>query len=64
MDSYKNVKTFLVGFIDNKNNPENTPILIVGERLLNQSTKIINSFEGNEARELYNKLVGNQEERK
>lgn len=60
MDSYKNVKTHLIGYIDN---PEN-PILIVGERLLNQSTRIINSFEGDEARELYNKLIGDQEEQK
>lgn len=38
-------------------NKNGTGVLIVGRKRMNQSVDIINAFEGDEARELYEKLV-------
>lgn len=39
-------------------NGEDVGILIVGRKRPNQSVDIINAFQGKEAYELYNKLIG------
>lgn len=39
-------------------NGEDVGVLIVGRKLPNQSVDIINAFQGKEAEELYNKLIG------
>ena len=39
-------------------NGEDVGVLIVGRRRPNQSVDIINAFQGKEAEELYNKLIG------
>ena len=39
-------------------NGEDVGILIVGRKRPNQSVDIINAFQGKEAEELYNKLIG------
>lgn len=36
------------------------PILIVGRKRPNESVEIVNAFQGEEAIELYKKLVGNK----
>ena len=38
-------------------NPPDNAVLIVGRKIFNQSIKIINTFQGDKATELYNKLV-------
>lgn len=38
-------------------NKNNTGVLIVGRKKMNQSVEIINAFQGDEARELYKKLI-------
>lgn len=38
-------------------NKNNTGVLIVGRKRMNQSVEIINAFQGKEAKELYEKLV-------
>ena len=38
-------------------NKDGTGVLIVGRKRMNQSVNIINAFQGDEARELYKKLV-------
>ena len=38
-------------------NKDGTGVLIVGRKRMNQSVDIINAFEGDEARELYERLV-------
>lgn len=48
-------ETLLVGF-DQKTDTD-TAILIVGKKRLNQSVEIINAFQGDEAIELYNRLI-------
>lgn len=48
-------ETLLVGF-DQKHG-EDTAVLIVGKKRLNQSVEIINAFQGEEAIELYNRLI-------
>ena len=48
--------TILVSYIDN-----NDPILIIGRKRLNQSVKVINAFHGDEAKELYSRLVTKKE---
>ena len=40
---------------DNQSN--DIPILIVGRKRKNQSVEIINAFQGDEATELYNRLI-------
>lgn len=39
-------------------NGEDVGVLIVGRKSPNQSIDIINAFQGKEAEELYNKLIG------
>ena len=41
-------------------NGEDVGLLIVGRKRLNQSVDIINAFQGKEAEELYNKLIGKE----
>ena len=41
-------------------NSEDTGVLIVGRKRHNESVEIINSFQGEEAKELYKKLIGNE----
>lgn len=38
-------------------NKDGTGVLIVGRKRMNQSIDIINAFQGDEARELYEKLI-------
>ena len=38
-------------------NKGDTGVLIVGRKRMNQSVEIINAFQGDEARELYEKLI-------
>lgn len=38
-------------------NKNNTGVLIVGRKRMNQSVEIINAFQGEEAMELYKKLI-------
>lgn len=38
-------------------NKDGTGVLIVGRKRMNQSVDIINAFQGDEARELYKKMV-------
>lgn len=38
-------------------NKNNTGVLIVGKKRMNQSVEIINAFQGKEAKELYEELV-------
>ena len=47
--------TVLVSF--NRESPTSDPILIVGRKRKNQSVEIINAFQGDEAVELYNRLI-------
>ena len=47
--------SIIVGF-DSSKNGDNT-VLIVGRKRLNNSVYIINAFEGDEALELYRRLV-------
>lgn len=49
------IDTILVS-VDFSNN-EDTGVLIVGRKRLNQSVEIINAFQGYEANELYKRLV-------
>ena len=48
------LNTILVSY--DYNHPDNA-VLIVGRKIFNQSVEIINAFQGDEATELYNKLV-------
>ena len=47
----------LLGGVDFTNG-EGVGVLIVGRKRPNQSVDIINAFQGKEAEELYNKLIG------
>ena len=38
-------------------NKNDTGVLIVGRKRMNQSVEIVNAFQGDEARELYEKLI-------
>ena len=55
MDNLKTSDTLLVGF-DFTNGKDKT-VLIVGRKRPNHSVDIINAFEGQEALDLYKKLV-------
>ena len=44
----------------NHTNGEDSSVLIVGRKRPNQSVEIINAFQGEEAEELYKKLIGNE----
>ena len=46
--------TIIVSYDDHSND---VPILIVGRKRLNESTEIINAFNGDEAKELYERLI-------
>ena len=52
----------IVSYVENED-PEKT-LLVVGKKRINQSVKIINAFSGDEAIELYNKLITNKENTK
>lgn len=41
-------------------NSEDTGVLIVGRKRPNESVEIINAFQGEDAEELYKKLIGNE----
>ena len=45
-------------------NKNDTGVLLVGRKRMNQSVEIINAFQGDEARELYEKLVTKKENTK
>ena len=45
-------------------NKDGTGVLIVGRKRMNQSVEIINAFQGDEARELYEKLITKKEKEK
>lgn len=47
--------TILISFVDGAK--ADNPILVVGRKRLNQSVEIINAFQGDEARELYERLI-------
>lgn len=47
--------TLLVGFTNLHN--DDSACLIVGKKRINESVEIINAFQGQEAIELYNKLI-------
>lgn len=54
------VDSILIGVdISNK---DSTAVLTVGRKRMNQSVEIINAFQGDEARELYEKLVTEKKE--
>lgn len=44
----------IVSYDDHSND---VPILIVGRKRLNESAEVINAFDGNEAKELYERLI-------
>ena len=46
--------TIIVSYDDHSND---VPILIVGRKRLNDSIEIINAFDGDEAKELYERLI-------
>jgi len=45
-------------------NINDTGVMVVGRKRMNQSIDIINAFDGDEARELYEKLVTKKESTK
>ena len=49
--------TILVSY---RSNNGDYPVLIVGRKRPNESIEIVNAFQGEEAIELYKKLVGNK----
>lgn len=49
------IDTILVS-VDFANN-DDTGVLIVGRKRMNQSVEVINAFQGEEAKELYKKLI-------
>ena len=54
----KNFDTMLVGFDHSHVDPA---VLIVGRKAPGDNVRIINQFQGKEAKELYQKLVGEEE---
>lgn len=42
-------------------NKDNSGVLLVGRKRMNQSTEIINAFQGEEARELWKRLMAKKE---
>lgn len=53
----KDFDTVLVGFDHSHGDPA---VLIVGRKALRNNVQIINQFQGKEAEELYQKLVGEE----
>lgn len=50
------VDSILIG-VDISNKEDATAVLTVGRKRMNQSVEIINAFQGDEARELYERLI-------
>lgn len=50
--------SLIIGFDFSKND---TGVLIVGKKRMNESVEIINAFQGEEARELYERLITKKE---
>ena len=48
--------------VDFSNTRNDTGVMVVGRKRMNQSVEIINAFQGDEARELYEKLVTKKKE--
>ena len=48
-------RSLLVSF--DKSDKDNSCVLIVGEKNLGQNVEIVNAFQGEEAEELWNKLI-------
>ena len=44
-------------FVSYDNHSNNIPILIVGRKRINDSVEIVNAFDGDEAKELYERLI-------
>lgn len=42
-------------------NKNDTGVMVVGRKRMNQSVEVINAFQGDEARELYNRLITKKE---
>lgn len=42
-------------------NKNDTGVMVIGRKRMNQSVEIINAFQGDEARELYNRLITKKE---
>lgn len=53
--------SILVAYTTNKET--DTKVLVVGKKRMNQSVKIINAFDGDEAEELWNKLTTAKEKK-
>lgn len=53
------VRTVLVG-LDDTNGTDNA-VLVVGTKRVNESIKIINAFQGQEAIDIFNKLITKKE---
>lgn len=51
----ENTESLLIGYT--VNGETNNRVLVVGKKRLNQSVEIINAFQGDEAEELYKKLI-------
>lgn len=45
-------------------NKNDTGVMVVGRKRMNQSMEIINAFQGDEARELYERLITKKEVKK
>ena len=44
-------------FVSYDNHSNDIPVLIVGRKRLNDSVEIVNAFDGDEAKELYERLI-------
>lgn len=44
-------------------NKNDTGVMVVGRKRMNQSVEIINAFQGDEARELYERLITTKKEK-
>lgn len=51
----ENTESLLIGYTFNSET--NNRVLVVGKKRFNQSVEIINAFQGDEAEELYKKLI-------
>lgn len=54
------VDSILIG-VNISNKEDSMAVLTVGRKRMNQSVEIINAFQGDEARELYERLVTKKE---
>lgn len=55
----KNTGSLIIGY--DINHPTGNAVLIVGRKRMNESIEIINAFQGEEATELYTKLITKKE---